>query len=77
MSALAVLFHFLVLDVLIEFRFALLTFWQKMEADTTDVLTRFEILRMIDLVALYFELHHAPAFHTYLVASAQVLVDNR
>ena len=66
MSALAVLFHFLILHVLIEFWFALLAFRQEVETDTTDVLAGLELLGTVHLVALNLKFHHAPVCHSPL-----------
>ena len=64
------------LDVFVEVGAAAGAFGQEVEADAVDVAADVEVGGVVDLVALYFELHQSPVVQPYLVALAQVFVDD-
>ena len=63
-------------DAFVERLGAVVALWQEMEADTTNVLLGTEVLEVIYLVALDFELHHAPATKAHSVAFTQMAVND-
>ena len=63
-------------DAIVEGLSAVMALWQEMEADTTNVLLGTEVLEVIYLVALDFELHHAPATKAHSVAFTQMAVND-
>ena len=64
------------LDVLVEFGTAAAALGQEVEADAADVLSGFELLGHIYLVALYLELHQPPVLQAHLLAIAEMLIDD-
>ena len=54
----------------------MLTFWDKVETDTTDVLLGTEILQIIHLVALDFEFQQTKILQTHLVAHTEMTPDS-
>ena len=63
-------------DAVIESLRAVETLRDEVEAYAADVLLGTEVLKVVDLVALYLQLHEAPATKTDTVASAQMVADD-
>ena len=63
-------------DALVEGLGAFGTFWQEMEADPTNVLLCLEVLKIVNLLTLNFQFHHAPVLQTHTIALTKMIIDN-
>jgi len=63
-------------DAVVEGLGAIAALGDEMEADASDVFLGTEVLKVVNLVALYLEFHQAPVAQTDTVALAQMAVDD-